>query len=329
MRPQLPSSILASVEANQATFEHDTERLSGQPSHPDQGYPINVNPLHTSQFSGIPSRRKTTINQIAHMLQPSVVRDIMQSVQENHTNDLPDPAHISQYNIATSEMQDYLPGFMHMNFDSTPDAVVHQASQSSFDIPLENIDDLIREFDATSHHAFESQVASASLYHDVNAFPAYPQHYAYSLPGDLATNPIDIPSEDTADHVSNETIFSGNLSSTVADLRKILADAGFENKTRIFNPTVESRISVVNATAATLIEAVRIARTPNHPVMLQQKASTYNREDVLYQISLVFKPGNLNPAVSEAIKSANNNPEKIVANIINRKPERRKKENRR
>ena len=103
---------------------------------------------------------------------------------------------------------------------------------------------------------------------------------------------------------------------TVDTIRQYLSDIGHHGK-YIANDTIQRRLNEANLSTETLLTAIQTAHNPNHPLWATLGAGQFEREAAFYKLSgIVTNKSGFRDSMKTLVKMANNNPEQLVANVL-------------
>ena len=81
--------------------------------------------------------------------------------------------------------------------------------------------------------------------------------------------------------------------------------------------TIKSRLERIGFSAENFLSALHIAYDPNHPLLDTLGISVSDQELIIYRLeSMVMKPQGFNPAIRDCAQNSNNNPERLIRNLL-------------
>lgn len=107
---------------------------------------------------------------------------------------------------------------------------------------------------------------------------------------------------------------------SIITLRQRLAEAGFKTKSRVTDYKITERFLHLDVSVEDVIAAVDIAKNCNHPYMRQLRANQEDRYNVLFALLQFFNNHGIHRVTRDALILANNDPQRMVFNLIQAKP---------
>ena len=182
----------------------------------------------------------------------------------------------------------------------------------------------LQQAESSSHlQQFEALPKYPAVIHQIEDDTMHPEHNCTNLSQAIEPEKSKITVKSWHEWINSQVV-------DLNALRDVLAKAGYSTTTHIYLDTVLSRIRSLNATVGSLIETAHIAQNLQHPVMQIAEHPELIRYKILQILTQLFTRGGLNPALSDQIRTANGDAEKIVQVIIedNMRPKISKKRNR-
>lgn len=110
---------------------------------------------------------------------------------------------------------------------------------------------------------------------------------------------------------------SANLPVTISTLRNFLSSKGHPIGQHIYDATIQSRLIAANLSTETLLTALEITHTPNHPLL---KTLGLNKTECLRLINklkgIVNHSAGFSSKVIDAAQRSNNNPNQLIINFL-------------
>ena len=104
---------------------------------------------------------------------------------------------------------------------------------------------------------------------------------------------------------------------TVTTLRSFLRSHGHSGGDFMRDITIQDRLDRGNLSAETLLAALRIVNTYNHPLLAMIGASVAERFRLVHKLSgIVNQAAGFRQDVQTAAQAANNNPEQLIVNVL-------------
>ena len=100
-------------------------------------------------------------------------------------------------------------------------------------------------------------------------------------------------------------------------IQRYLRRKGFERKEFLKYGAIQNRLDSVNLSAQTLLDALKIVDTANHPLLLALCVNVQEHEILTGKLTgIMTKPQGLRTAMKTAAQNCNNNPDRLITSIL-------------
>ena len=104
---------------------------------------------------------------------------------------------------------------------------------------------------------------------------------------------------------------------TVSSLRNFLRSKGHPVGQHIYEETIQSRLNAANLSAETLLTALEITHTPDHPLLRTLAVSKSECQKVINRLKrIVNHSSGFTPEIIGAAQGSNNNPDQLIRNCL-------------
>ena len=114
-----------------------------------------------------------------------------------------------------------------------------------------------------------------------------------------------------------DTSTSADSHVTIGSLRSFLRSNGRSAGGHMYDPTIQGRLDAANLSAETLLAALEIIETPNHPLLETMGLENTESHSIFSKLAgIVNHSGGFTIELRRAAQRANNNPDQLIANLL-------------
>ena len=116
--------------------------------------------------------------------------------------------------------------------------------------------------------------------------------------------------------IGNGVAPSSNAASPYT-IQRYLRQKGYERKEFLKYATIQNRLDSANLSAQTLLDALKIVDTANHPLLTALCVSVQEHEILIARLTgIMTKPQGLARTMKAAALNCNNNPDRLISAIL-------------
>ena len=106
---------------------------------------------------------------------------------------------------------------------------------------------------------------------------------------------------------------------TIATIKDYLRDKGhLHSDASLKDTTIENRLNSTNISRETLLNAIKTACNPDHPLLATLSINPYERYELINRLDgIVSHKQGFRQEIRSAMQKSNNDPEQLIANILN------------